>query len=117
MMEPQFIDAGRGETLVVLSLQAYEALVNQSAAETGGKRHNKGPGEKVRADVASRLTDGANPVKVWREYRSLKSKDLAVSAGISAGYLSQIETGSRTGTVKVIAALAAALGVSSDDLA
>ena len=116
MMEPQFIDAGRGETLVILSLQTYEELVGQSGRTSARKGKVKGTADKIRADVASRLTSGANPVKVWREYRGLKSKDLAATAGISAGYLSQIETGSRTGTVKVISALAGALNVSSDDL-
>jgi DNA-binding XRE family transcriptional regulator len=116
MKEPQFIDAGRGETLVVLSLETYEGLVGGSKSSRGGKPRSKSPGAKVRADVASRLNDGASPVKVWREYRSLKSKDLAATVGISAGYLSQIESGSRTGTVKVIAAIADALDVSSDDL-
>ena len=42
--------------------------------------------------------------------------DLAARAAISAMYLSQIETGKRGGSTKVIAALAKALDVDVGDL-
>ncbi len=67
-------------------------------------------------DVADRLLDGENPLKVYRGYRGLTQKALAQAAGINAVYLSQIETGRRTGSAKTLAALAAALSVDIDDL-
>ncbi len=48
------------------------------------------------------ILDGENPVKVWREYREMTQQALAQAAGISASYLSQIETGKREGTTAVL---------------
>ena len=60
---------------------------------------------------------GGNPIRVWREYRGLSQAELAAKAGISASYLSQLESGKRDGTVEVLSALAVELGVALDDLA
>ena len=62
------------------------------------------------------LLTGANPVKVWREYRGLTQDALAAQAGISKAYLCQIETGKREGAIKTLRAISAALQVTVDDL-
>ena len=72
--------------------------------------------ELVPGEVAFAILDGANPVKVWREHRRLTQRQLAEAAGISAPYLSQIESGKREGTTEVLAAIAKALGLSLDDV-
>lgn len=72
--------------------------------------------ELVPAELVYALLDGANPMRVWREYRGLSQGDLAAEAGISASYLSQLESGKRTGTAEVLSAIAAALDVTIDDL-
>ena len=72
--------------------------------------------ELVPAEITYAILDGGNPVRVWREYRSLSQRELAERAGISASYLSQIETGKRAGTTEVLQALAAVLNLSLDDL-
>jgi predicted transcriptional regulator len=72
--------------------------------------------ELVPAEVVYALLDGANPIRVWREHRGLSQQELAVAAGISPSYLSQLETGRRTGTAEVLSAIAGALGVALDDL-
>ncbi len=119
-MNPQYIETESGEKLVVLSLQGYEALVEQASDQGTFDPTQVHPASKrnqpLRADVAARLADGASPVKVWREFRGLKAKDLAATVGISAAYLSQIETGERMGSMKVIVSLAQALDVSTDEL-
>ncbi len=69
------------------------------------------PGELVQ-----RLVDGVNPIKVFREYRGQTQRDLAEVVGISPVYLSQIETGHRSGSVKVMSAIATALRVDLDDI-
>ena len=68
------------------------------------------------AAVVNALLEGANPVKVWREHRALTQDALAAQAGISKAFLCQIETGKRVGAIKTLRALAAALGVTVDDL-
>ena len=72
--------------------------------------------ELVPGEVAFAILDGANPVKVWREHQRLTQRQLAEAAGISAPYLSQIESGKREGTMDVMAAIAKALGLSLDDV-
>jgi DNA-binding XRE family transcriptional regulator len=59
--------------------------------------------------VEGEVVGGQHPVKLWREHRGLTVEALAVQAGISKAFLSQIENGKRQGTVKTLKALAAAL--------
>jgi|GEM_PF-87832 len=73
--------------------------------------------ELIDAEVVHRIAEGESPVRVWREYRGLKAIELAKSAGISAAYLSEIETGKKDGTFKTMTAIASVLDIRLDDLA
>lgn len=75
-----------------------------------------GDDELIPAEVVYAILDGENPIKVWREYRGLTQQQLADNAGISKPYISQIETGKRTGTTEVLSAIAKALNVSLDEV-
>jgi len=72
--------------------------------------------ETVPHAVVQRLVMGEQPVKVWREYRGLTQAALARAARITPAYLSQIETGVREGSVRVLTALARTLQVDVEDL-
>ena len=72
--------------------------------------------ETVPHAVVQRLVMGEQPVKVWREYRGLTQAALARAARITPAYLSQIETGVREGSVRVLTALARTLQVNVEDL-
>jgi predicted transcriptional regulator len=72
--------------------------------------------ELVPSEVTYAILDGENPIKVWREYRALSQQELAIKAGISTSYLSQLETGKRTGKVEVLKAIADALDVALDGI-
>lgn len=76
----------------------------------------QGTEELIPAEVAFALLDGSNPVKVWREYRGQTQQQLAEMVGISTPYLSQIETGKRSGTAEMLLAIAKALRVGLDDI-
>jgi DNA-binding XRE family transcriptional regulator len=76
----------------------------------------RGEEELIPSEVVYALLDGANPVKVWRNYREMEQQEVAEKAGISVPYLSQLERGKQKGSVDVLNALAKALGVSLDDL-
>ena len=56
-------------------------------------------------------------IRIAREARQQTQVQLAAVAGISQGYLSQLEQDEREPTLSVAARLAGALGVSLDDLA
>ena len=73
-------------------------------------------GEFFPVDVVKRLVTGDHPIKVYREYRGMTQTGLAKQANISPMYLSQIETGNRGGSTKVITAIAKALHVDVGDL-
>ncbi len=114
----KIVTAG-GETLVVMSLEDYEALIdaadiadaNRVLAEIAAGRQ-----EWVPSEIVDRLLDGENRIRVWRDHRQVSAADLAAEAGISAAYLSELETGKKTGGVDTLRKLANALKVDLDDL-
>ena len=76
----------------------------------------RGEDELIPAEVVYAILDGENPIKVWREYRGLTQQQLADKAGISKPYLSQIETGKRTGTTEILSAIVKSLDVSLEEV-
>ena len=76
----------------------------------------RGEEELIPADVVDRLLAGENPIRVWREHRGLTATALAERAGLGRPYVSQLEAGTREGTVGTILALARALDVEPGDL-
>lgn len=73
-------------------------------------------GESFPAEVVDRLLAGQNPIRVYRDHCGMTQGALAAAAGIHPVYLSQIETGRRTGSARTLAAIAEALGVTVDEL-
>ena len=71
-------------------------------------------------DVVDRLADGESPVRVLREWRErdrpggMTQMYLAFKTGLSQGYISDIETGRRTGTVSALRLIADVLNVPLD---
>ncbi len=63
------------------------------------------------AIVVQRLQAGENAIKVWREYRHLTQAALAEAVGSTKAYISQIETGHRRPSRRLLAAIAETLGV------
>lgn len=96
---------------------AAEAARDVAAYDRARQRLTASEDELVPFEITTRLLAGENPIRVWREFRGLSATRLAEQAKISAGYLSQIETGQREGTISTLRAVARVLGVSLDDLA
>jgi len=55
-------------------------------------------------------------VRIFRNYRGMTVSELATAAGISQPYLSEIESGKKTGSVAVLKRIATVLKVDLDDL-
>lgn len=72
--------------------------------------------ELIPSEVTYAILDGENPIRVWRKYRGLTQQQLGEAVGISKPYLSQIESGKRTGTAEVLTAIANALNLTLDDI-
>jgi DNA-binding XRE family transcriptional regulator len=107
----------------VIPYREYQRLVEQAEeaqdltdAEAAVRAIEEGE-ETVPEEVVERLLSGEeHPIKVWREYRGLTQETLGERAGVGKSYISQLEARSKSGSTRVIKALADALGVDMDDL-
>ena len=112
---------GRPEWAVVpydeyLRLKEEAEMLQDIAEYDSAKEAIRSGEELIPGEVTFAILDGENPVRVWRKHRGMTQQELAQVAGISKPYLSQIETGKRTGTAEVLVAIADALGITVDDL-
>ena len=101
-----------GEYKQLASMDAEGAMTDEELYDLA----KSAGGESFPATVVDRLLAGENPIRVYRDHRRLTQKQLAEVAGINPVYLSQIETGRRTGSAKTLASIAGALDVEVDDL-
>ena len=65
----------------------------------------------IPGEITFAVLKGTSPIRAWRKYRKITMKELAAEVGISAAYLSQIENGKRTPSMKTLQAIAGALAV------
>ncbi|MBZ9697840.1 MULTISPECIES: helix-turn-helix domain-containing protein [unclassified Mesorhizobium] len=123
MNKPTIITTPNGDRMAILPLADYESLVEAAEDVADIQTYDQikqkiaaGEEELIPVAVVNRILDGENKIRVWREHRGISARDLAERTEISAGYLSQIETGTRDGSFDTIKRIAAALNVSVDDL-
>ncbi len=117
--ELELVGAPRGEPpeLVMLAREDYERLVDEAEDKAATEAHARTRDEeRVPTDVARRLVAGENPIRVWREHRGMTLEQLGAAAGLSKGYLSDLENGKRKGPIDTMRAVGAALKVSIEDL-
>ena len=113
------VTVSRGDWTQLLS-ELEEA--QDRAAVVERRRHEAAKGVQaarrnyLTAREARRLLAGESPVKVWREKRGRSQRELAAAAGVGAGYLADIETGRKPGSVVALARLGKALQVQIEDL-
>jgi len=102
------------ETLTI-SRAEYDALTGRlEDLEDILAAMNARGGQPMPLEWARRIIEGESAVRVWREFRGLSLRALAARAGVSAGYLSEIEAGKKPGSVEAYKALAEALDASVD---
>jgi DNA-binding XRE family transcriptional regulator len=123
MTKVQFIKTSGGEELAVLPKSEYERLAALATDEDVGTarlvrkaRAAVETGQEVLLPkaVIDRLAAGDNPIRVLREWRDTTQAELSVAAGIRQGYLSDLESGKRKGTIVLHQKFARALGVPID---
>jgi DNA-binding XRE family transcriptional regulator len=122
-MNVQIIKTPQGDEMAVLPKADYdkllEAFEDREDVEAGRKFRAKlsaGEEELIPAEYVNRMIDGENKIKVWRDFRGMSAKALADAVGISAPYLSQIESGAREGSLDALKKLADILNVTIDEL-
>lgn len=113
-----------GDDIVILARAEYEAMLERiedasdvAAAGAALGRIARGEEEVLTSDEVDALLAAPAPLAFWRKKRGLTQTDLAAQTGISQGYLSDLESGRRTGDVATLRRVARALRVTLDDLA
>ena len=122
-MSIQIIERNGKPEWAVVPYETYLQLVEQAETLQDIRDYDsvkaaleRGEEELITSEVAYALLDGQNPIKVWREYRDLTQLQLADLGGISVPYLSQLESGKRKGSTRVLTAIAKALKLSLNDI-
>jgi DNA-binding XRE family transcriptional regulator len=121
-MSVQIIQKDEKPEWAVLPYETYLQLVEdaqmlQDILDYDAAKRAIAQGEElIPGEITFAILAGTDPTKVWREYRGLTQQQLAAAAGISKSYLSQIETGQRTGSVDVLLQIATALRVDLEDI-
>lgn len=104
-----------GKGYVLLSEDDYEDLIDTIAAERIMARIAAGE-ETWPLELVMELCETDSRIRTYRNYRKMSVSDLAAAAGISQPYLSEIESGKKTGSVEVLKRIATALKVDLDDI-
>lgn len=111
------------EDSVTLAKSDYEALLEalEEAEDRARLRRVEadlaaGRTEELPWEMAEKLLEGHNPIRVWRTHRGLTASALAQAAGITPGFLSQLESGKKAGSAFTLKRLARELGVDMADL-
>jgi hypothetical protein len=121
MRAPQIIRTPGGEELVVLPLADYEALLDRAGHEAedaddiaiydARKAELMAGGVVLPPEVTAAILRGDSRLKAIRHWRDETQMHLSFKTDISQGYLSDLESGRRTGTPETVAKLAQALNV------
>lgn len=72
--------------------------------------------ETLTSSELDELLAARSPLSFWRKRRRLTQAQLSAAAGIAQGFLSEIEGGRKTGDLKTLKRIAAALDISLLDL-
>lgn len=130
-MHPHFITTDGGEELVILPRRDYDAMLARLGDEEAEDRMTVLLAREARRDLASgdeqlipAVADGRPPAQMptgarirgVRRASGFSQMRLAEEAGITQGYLSDIEGGRKKPTVEVIERICKALGIEPETL-
>lgn len=111
------IESESGEELVVLSRREYDALLARAGDEDAEDRMTLLLAAEARGEaplpeaVSTAILAGDSPLKAIRRWRGLTQVELATAAGLTQSFLSEIESGAKSGSAETLTRLAAALNV------
>lgn len=106
---------------VTLPRARYDAMLRriedlQDALTIRRARARGRTADAMPADRVNRMLAGEHPLRVWREHRGLTLSALARRAGVPVGYVSEIETKKKPGSLATMKKLARALALDLDDI-
>ncbi len=120
MNAPQIIRTPNGEEMVVLPRAEYEALLASADHEAedaddiaiyDARKAELAKGGVLPPEVSAAILRGDSRLKAIRKWRDETQLHLEFKTGIGQGYLSDLESGRRTGTPETLAKIAKALNV------
>ena len=101
----------KDETFVVLPMEDFEEMRDIIEANSITDKIANGEDETYPHELIVELAQGKNPVRVFRKFRDITLLALAKTVGLSQPYLSEIESGKKTGSAKTLKSIAQALNV------
>jgi transcriptional regulator with XRE-family HTH domain len=122
---PVITKTPRGDDIVILSRAEYDALtvdrrdedaLDAAYANSILANIEGGAETLLTSEQADRLLDSKSPLAFWRKHLGMTQQALSKSIGVAQGFISEIESGTKTGDVQTLAAIARVLAISLDDL-
>jgi ribosome-binding protein aMBF1 (putative translation factor) len=113
---PVMTKTPKGDDIVILSRKEYDRLLvvaNEDAADAAVAKRAMARNEETLTEAeVDELLAARTPLAFWRKKRGLTQTELAKAAEIAQGFLSEIESGLKTGDVTVLQRIAVALEIS-----
>jgi ribosome-binding protein aMBF1 (putative translation factor) len=113
---PVMTKSPKGDDIVILSRKEYDRLLvaaNEDVADAAIARKAIARNEETLSEAEmDQLLAARTPLAFWRKKRGLTQTNLAKAADVAQGFLSEIESGLKTGDVTVLQRIAMALEIS-----
>jgi len=113
---PVMTKSPKGDDIVILSRKEYDRLLvaaNEDVIDATIARKAIARNEETLSEAEmDELLAARTPLAFWRKKRGLTQTELAKAAEIAQGFLSEIESGLKTGDVTVLQRIAVALEIS-----
>jgi DNA-binding XRE family transcriptional regulator len=121
---PVMTKTPQGEDIVILARKEYDDLISaagEDAADAATARRliarlDAGEEHTLTAEEMDDLLAAKTPLAFYRKRAGLTQATLAERAGIAQGFLSEIESGLKSGDIKTLRKIADTLRISLDDL-
>jgi DNA-binding XRE family transcriptional regulator len=117
---PVMTKGPKGDDIVILSRKEYDRLLvaaNEDVIDAATARKAIARNEETLSEAEiDELLAARTPLAFWRKKRGRTQADLAKTAKIAQGFLSEIENGLKTGGVTLLQRIAIALEISLLDL-
>jgi hypothetical protein len=122
-MNVRFKKTEKGE-IAILPRKEYEALAAKAAEAdedigsvrlvTRARKEIATGAPLIPKKIVDRIANGENPLRVLREWRDMTQLDLSSKTDIGQGYMSDLESGRRKGTITALKKIATAMNVPLD---
>jgi len=116
-MKRQIISQDGKPAFVVIPIDEWrriEATLEDRTDTAAVRAFQKTSPETYPDSVVGAILDGVHPIKAFREYRRMTQAQLAIKAGTTAVYISQLERGDRRASRKLRGKIGAALAIDAD---